>query len=217
MSSNTSVTKAEALAYVQAVIAGTLKHFPSGNFTLGGTAFTTASLVALLTSLANAMTALIAAHANVKDAVAALATVESNVGPVLRAYVKLVRAAFNTSTQSLADFGIQPPKARTPRTSEQNAAAAAKAKATRAARSGQQQRRGHHLRQHVRQHQQLRPRASDDRVHDAGASVDVGLRERGVGLRTRVQQRPVRPARLRRADGLRALLTTWPGRAKEEP
>jgi len=134
MSSNKPITQAEALAYVQAVIAGTLKHFPSGNFTLGGTAFTTASLVALLTSLANAIAALIAAHANVKDAVAALATAESNVGPVLRAYVKLVRAAFNTSTQSLADFGIQPPKARTPRTSEQNAAAAAKAKATRAAR-----------------------------------------------------------------------------------
>jgi hypothetical protein len=134
MSSNTSVTRAAALAYVQAIIAGTLKHFPSGNFTLGGSAFTTASLVALLTELANAMSALIAAHANVKDAVAALASVESKVGPVLRAYVKLVRAAFNTATQSLGDFGLQPPKARTPRTSEQNAAAAAKAKATRAAR-----------------------------------------------------------------------------------
>jgi hypothetical protein len=134
MSNNTPVTRAEALAGVQALIAGTLKHFPSSNFTLGGTAFTTASLVTLLQGLATAMSALIAAHANVKDAMAALASVESNVNPPMRAYVKLVRAAFNSATQTLADFGLQPPKARAPRTSEQNAAAAAKAKATRAAR-----------------------------------------------------------------------------------
>jgi hypothetical protein len=109
MSSITSKrTKAAALAQVQALIAGTQKHFPSGSFTLGSTAYTTASLVA---------------HA-----------AEEQVGPSVRAYKRLVLAAFSNSAQTLADFGLEPPKDPTPRTAEQKAAAAAKAKATRTAR-----------------------------------------------------------------------------------
>lgn len=71
MSSSTSnQTRAKALAYVQALIAGTNKHFPNGSFTLGSTVYTTASLLAVLQGLAAAMTALAAAQANAKDALA---------------------------------------------------------------------------------------------------------------------------------------------------
>ena len=135
MSSTTSSqSKATALAQVQALIAGAEKHFPSGQFTLGGTTFTTASLVQALQGLANAMTALNAAQKGAKDALTALQSTETTVDPTLRAFRKLVLAAFASSTQTLADFGLQPPKARTPLTSEQKAAAAAKMRATRKAR-----------------------------------------------------------------------------------
>jgi hypothetical protein len=134
MSGTTSTTQAAALAHVQALIAGTTKHLPNVQFTLGGTAYTAASLIQVLQGLANAMLARDAAKAGAKDALAAEHATQAQVGPIVRAYERLVRDAFANATQTLADFGLTPPKARTPLTTEQLAARAAKAKATRAAR-----------------------------------------------------------------------------------
>jgi len=122
------------LARVQAIIAGTTKHFPNGSFTIGNVVYTSASLIQVLQGLANAMTARNAAEAGAKDALAAAHTAETQVGPIVLAYKRLVLAAFANATQTLADFGLAPPKAHTPFTVEQLAARAAKAKATRAAR-----------------------------------------------------------------------------------
>ena len=126
--------KATTLARVQALIAGTLKHFPNGQFQLGNASYTTATLVQALTSLVNALTAVNAAHAAVKDAITALTGVNTTVVPLMRAYRSYIRAAFANATQELADFGMTPPKARAPRTAEQKAATAAKVRATRTAR-----------------------------------------------------------------------------------
>lgn len=135
MSTTTSKpNKATALAGVQALIAGTLKHFPNGQFTLGNTAYTTATLVQALQTLEHALVALNAAHISAKDAVLALHGVETNVAPLIRDYKRFVQSAFNNAPPQLADFGLQPPKAKKPLTSEQRAAATAKMKATRAAR-----------------------------------------------------------------------------------
>jgi hypothetical protein len=134
MSITKSKTRAAALSHVQALAAGTQKHFPAGSFTLGNAQYTTASLVQLLQGLADAMSALSAAQTSARDALAALQGEEAKVGPVIQAYRRFVLAAFSNVTQTLADFDLQPPKAREPRTSEQKVAAAAKARATRAAR-----------------------------------------------------------------------------------
>ncbi len=131
---NKSTTKAAALAHVQALIAGTTQHFPNGSFTIGNATYTSASLVQVFQGLANAMLARNTAEAGAKDALAAVQAAEAQVDPILRAYTRLVFAAFANATQTLADFGLTPPKARTPLTSEQLAARAAKAKATRIAR-----------------------------------------------------------------------------------
>jgi hypothetical protein len=88
----------------------------NGQFTLGNTAYTTASLVQTLQGLADALTALDAAHGSVKDGVAAL------------------RATFSNATPQLGDFDLQAPKARQPLTTEKRVVATAKLKATRAAR-----------------------------------------------------------------------------------
>jgi hypothetical protein len=132
---NTSTkTKAAALAHVQAIIAGTKKHFPNGSFTIGSTVYTAASLIQVLQGLVDAMTARNAAEAGAKDALAAEHAAQTRVSPILLAYKRLVVAAFANATQTLADFGLTPPKARAPLTTAQRAARAAKAKATRTAR-----------------------------------------------------------------------------------
>jgi hypothetical protein len=129
-----SQSKATALAQVQALMAGTEKHFPNGSFTLGNTTYTTASLLQALRSLEDAVTALAAAHSSTKDAVSALRATETKVAPLLRDYRGFVRATFSTTAASLADFGLAPPKARKPLDSEKRAAATAKMRATRIAR-----------------------------------------------------------------------------------
>jgi hypothetical protein len=136
MSSTTSKpdTKAAALAHVQALIAGTKLHFPSSTFTFAGTVYTAASLVQTLQGLANAMTAHNTAQAGAKDALAAEQAMRKQVSPILLAYKRFILLTFTNATQTLADFGLTPPKARTPLTTEQRAARAAKAKATRIAR-----------------------------------------------------------------------------------
>ncbi len=132
--STTSNTKAAALAHVQALIAGTTKHFPTGSFTIGSTTYTSASLVQVLQGLVSAMLARNAAETGAKDALTAEQETQTQIGPIVRAYERLVLAAFASATQTLADFGLTPPKARTPLTAQQLAARAAKAKATRTAR-----------------------------------------------------------------------------------
>jgi hypothetical protein len=134
MSNKSKLTKAAALAQVQALIAGTTKHFPSGSFTIGNTTYTSASLVQILQGLANAMSAVATAETGAKDALTAEHTAQTQLGPIVTAYKRIVVAAFASATQTLADFGLTPPKARTPLTTEQRAARKAKAAATRAAR-----------------------------------------------------------------------------------
>ena len=128
------LTKAAALAQVQALIAGTTKHFPNGSFTLGNTTYTAASLVQVLQGLANAMTARTRRKRAPRTRWRRRQAAQTQVGPILMAYKRLVVAAFANATQTLADFGLTPPKARTPLTTEQLAARKAKAAATRAAR-----------------------------------------------------------------------------------
>ncbi len=134
VTSTTKTPKVTLLARVQALIAGTQKHYPNGSFSLLNATYTTATLVQLFQSLADALTALAAAEAAAKDAVLAANAARTKVGPVVVAFVQQLRTTFGTATQTLADFGVQPTKARAPRTSAQNAAAAAKAAATRKAR-----------------------------------------------------------------------------------
>jgi hypothetical protein len=127
-------SKAVVLALMQALISGLQKHSPNGQFTLGGAPYTTASLVQLFTSLVNAITAVTAAQASTKEVVATMYAVAAKVGPVFLALKSNLLNTYGTSTSTLADFGLEPQKARAPRTSEQKAASAAKAEATRIAR-----------------------------------------------------------------------------------
>ncbi|MDP9150957.1 MAG: hypothetical protein M3O36_13590 [Myxococcota bacterium] len=135
MSTTTSKpNKAIALARVQALIAGTQKHFPASTFTFGNTAYTTAALIQAFEGLQNAIVALNAAQAGAREAGMTLKRLGATIAPLLRDYRRFVLSAFGTAPQQLADFGLQPPKAHKPLPSDKRAAATAKMRATRAAR-----------------------------------------------------------------------------------
>ena len=133
MSSNDK-TKAEALAAVQALIAGTQKHLATGTFTVDNVAYTSASMVALLQSVVDAMNAVNTAQVAAKHALTTAQGIETQVDPVIQAYTRFIQGMFASASPTLADFGLSPRKVPAPRTVEQKAAAAAKARATRAAR-----------------------------------------------------------------------------------
>jgi hypothetical protein len=133
-SSNKSKSKAGALARVQALIAGTHKHLSAGSFTLGGTTYTAATFVPLLQRVADAIQAVNDLQASTRDAVAAMHVTEVQLGLILQLYQRYVAVTFAHSTPTLADFGLSPPKTRTPLSVEKLAARTAKAAATRKAR-----------------------------------------------------------------------------------
>ena len=134
MTSTTKPTKATALAGVLALIAGIQKHFPTGSLTVGNVVFTTAALILLLQGQADAMTAQTTAQKTADDAMTALRALQTRNGPIIQALKDLLLAQFGSASQTLADFGLSPRKVRAPMTVAQKAAAAAKSKATRAAR-----------------------------------------------------------------------------------
>ena len=127
-------SKAKTLAAVQALIAGTNKHFPNGSLTFGNATYPAASLVTRLQGLITAMQTVDGLHAALKDALIAQHGERADVGPLIKAYTTYLHALYGNATQTLADFGLAPRKVPTPPSVETLAAAKAKAAATRKAR-----------------------------------------------------------------------------------
>ncbi len=126
-------TKAQALANVQALIAGTQKHDPNGTYRIGNVTYTSAQLIALLQSVAAALTAQIAAEKAAKDALTNLETVQTGAHPIILGYTRTLRVQYGKAAQTLADYGLAPTRTPAPLSAEEKAAAQAKRKATLAA------------------------------------------------------------------------------------
>jgi len=127
-------TKVTLALRVQGLIAGTQKHASSGPLTLEGVAYTPAELAQVLQSLSDAIAKADATKADWKDALKSMRDTQAKVGPLLQAYKSWLVATHGKAPAILADYGLAPPKARTPQTADQKAAAVAKRKATRDAR-----------------------------------------------------------------------------------
>jgi hypothetical protein len=134
MSNSSNATQAQTLTQLQALISGLQKQLPNGSFTLVSTAYTTATLVQALQGVIAALTAVTSAHAGIKAALTAWDAEDKAMGPVVLALKRTLQSMYVNAPDTLALFGLKPRKAPAPRTSEQLAAAAAKAKATRIAR-----------------------------------------------------------------------------------
>jgi hypothetical protein len=129
MGSPSQVTE---IARLSAAVDGVQKHYPNGQFTFDGAAFTTAQLVALFQSAIGNLKASMAARAASKDAVATARTTTAAARAAYTHLVDYVEMTVGSQSTVLADFG-KSTKARKVPTAETKAAAAQKAKATRAA------------------------------------------------------------------------------------
>jgi len=138
MTKNATDTKTTAAALAGSFITGMRKRFPNGSQTLtfGGGAFATTvdAAVANLQALVNNRTAVTTAQAAAKVTVDAENAAMPNLLAFMRALEGFIKLTFAANATALADFGLEPPKARTPMTAEQKAVAAAKREATRQAR-----------------------------------------------------------------------------------
>jgi hypothetical protein len=126
--------KGQVVALAKQLIAGTAKRLAKGTqVSLVGSSFTPDQVTTELQSIVNLRTDVDAAKATAKAKIAAETAQMPALRTFMSAYVSFVKAAYGTSPDALADFGINP-KPRAQLTAEAKTAAAAKRKATRAAR-----------------------------------------------------------------------------------
>jgi hypothetical protein len=113
-------------------ILGDLQATP--DLRLGGESFTTEALAALVQSRIDAAREVLGARARLHGAVRSYAAIDARLRPVVADLRALVFALFGPKSVEVARFGFTPPKARQKLTPAQNAARAAKCRATRLAR-----------------------------------------------------------------------------------
>ena len=137
-----NVTKTILAERVRDLIAGTQKHPSNGSFTFAGGTYTGPTLIQLFQSLADALTAVDVAKAAWEDALKNTSDVRGKVEPVIKDYRTWLVATYGDAPALLADYGLSPRKAPKPLSTDEQAQAVAKRKATRAARHtmGTQQR-----------------------------------------------------------------------------
>ncbi|HEY8087284.1 MAG TPA: hypothetical protein VIF09_05555 [Polyangiaceae bacterium] len=120
------------------LIAGARKRFPNGSqkLTLGGALgdVTVDAVVAGLQQLIDDRATVTAAQATARDKVQAERAAAPSLVALMNAFESFIRFMYSADSTVLADYGLPPRKQRAPLTAEQKAVAAAKRKATRAAR-----------------------------------------------------------------------------------
>lgn len=135
MGTNSKETKGTRAALAASLAAGAQKHIAAGtSLSVGGSLLTLAQIETTLNGFASLRTAVDAARAALQAKLATETAQTAAMNAFLSAFVKIVRGMFGSQPDVLADFGLQPTKAKTPLTVEQKAAAAAKREATREAR-----------------------------------------------------------------------------------
>lgn len=128
MGNSSQVTE---IARLGAAVDGLQKHYPNGQFTFGGVAYTTPDIVALFKGAIADLKAATTAKAASKDAVAAAKASMGKARPVYTDLIDLIELQNGKQSALLVDFG-KPTKARKVTPTEVKAAAVKQAKATKA-------------------------------------------------------------------------------------
>ncbi|HEV3189930.1 MAG TPA: hypothetical protein VGY54_05500 [Polyangiaceae bacterium] len=127
-------SKGQVVARAKQLIAGAEKHLAnSAQVTFAGSSFTPAQITTKLQQVVTLRDDVDAAKASTKAKIVAEKADMPALRTFMSALLSFVKATFGNSPDVLAAFGVHP-KARVPLTVEAKAAAAAKRKATRAAR-----------------------------------------------------------------------------------
>jgi chorismate mutase len=127
-------TKAQKIQSDTQLMNGMQKNFPSTTFTIQSGQQTTAQVATVLTARINAAQAVLTAKAAYHSAVVAYEQEEEQTEPLVQGIRQTILTMYSASPQILSDCGVSARKANTPLTAQQKVVAAAKAKATRAAR-----------------------------------------------------------------------------------
>jgi hypothetical protein len=135
MATNKNSTKTTLTALAAGILPGMQKHFPTAStvLTFGG-GITVAQATSNLEALIGNRAAVVTAKAAATKAVAAEDAQLPALIVFIHALEAFIRGNFGADATAMADFSLEPPKARTPMTAEAKAIARAKAKATREAR-----------------------------------------------------------------------------------
>jgi hypothetical protein len=134
MATKAKTNQASQLADDQSLIDGFTKHAATLlSLLVGGSTVKTSDLVIVLQARMAAIKAAIAAKAAAMAAVAAMHAELAKTAALIAGTRQALKVAFAGQADQLGDFGLQPPKVRTPPTAEEKAQAAAKALATRQA------------------------------------------------------------------------------------
>ncbi len=130
----TTINRPTTQARDAQIILGIQKNLkPVSTLPLGGATFTPDALMKLVQSRIDSLNVIAASRATWLSQVASARALSAQLTPILRGLRQYVINAYGEASPVLADFGFTPPKQRV-LTPEQKAAAAVKAKATRAAR-----------------------------------------------------------------------------------
>ncbi|MGH7435516.1 MAG: hypothetical protein ACRENE_07560 [Polyangiaceae bacterium] len=136
MATTNKENRINRLAADQALINGLNKRAATlSTFTVGGATLKTSDVIAALLAEIAAENAVAPARASWEAAVQAARTQTAKTKAIASGVTQSLQLIFKGQTEALADFGLKPRKQPAPRTPQQKAAAAAKAKATRAARN----------------------------------------------------------------------------------
>ena len=136
MSTKPKANQAAQLADDQSLIDGLVKHAATLiTLMVAGSTVQTSDLVTVLKARIAAIKLVITTKATFMAAVAAAHAEIANTAALVSGARQALKIAFAGQVEGLGDFGLKPPKVRTPLTPEQKAAAVAKAKATRKARN----------------------------------------------------------------------------------
>jgi hypothetical protein len=134
--SNSKLNVTQQNAADQALVDGFNKHQATlpASLIIGGVAVPTATIISTLSSRIAARAAVVPARATYQALVQANRDELSKSKALVSGAREALKVMFAGQVETLADFGLKPRKAPTPRTPEQKAVSVAKAKATRAAR-----------------------------------------------------------------------------------
>jgi hypothetical protein len=134
MSTRPKINHATQMAADQSLIDGLTKHAATlVTLLVGGSTLKTSDLVTVLQARIAAIKGAIAAKAALMAAVAAMNAELAETAALVSGARQALKVGFSGQADQLGDFGLQPPKARTPLTAEEKAQVAAKAAATRKA------------------------------------------------------------------------------------
>jgi hypothetical protein len=123
------------MASDQSLIDGLVKHAATlATLLVAGTVVKTSDLVLVLQARIAAIKLALSTKASFMAAVAAAHAEIANTAKLVSGARQALKIAFAGQVDTLADFGLKPPKPRTPLTAEQKAAAVSKGRATREAR-----------------------------------------------------------------------------------